>query len=243
MPRLNQIIAIANGQKSRTQSALTQIYHKLQKEELFQGLARSYRSRDAEGEQMPSQQELVKYTVGRAIEEIEAAMTDCWNVVATQDYANCIARGDVKIGDEVIIKGVPAVTLIYLEKQLQDLANEIGRFPTLDAAEEWGESNETATYATPARESVRTKKVPKSFEKYPATKEHPAQVEMYHEDVVVGYWETIKYSGAIPEADKSVYLSRIHKLQDAVKAAREEANGINTEDRKIAEPVFRYLFS
>jgi hypothetical protein len=31
-----------------------------------------------------------------------------------------------------------------------------------------------------------------------ATEKHPAQVEVYHEDVVVGQWKTVKFSGALP---------------------------------------------
>jgi hypothetical protein len=38
MPKLNQIIAVANGKKSQTQSELTRIYHALQKSALLDGI-------------------------------------------------------------------------------------------------------------------------------------------------------------------------------------------------------------
>ena len=43
MPKLNQIIAIANGKKTALQKSITEIYQRLQKAELFSGFARQYR--------------------------------------------------------------------------------------------------------------------------------------------------------------------------------------------------------
>jgi hypothetical protein len=33
---------------------------------------------------------------------------------------------------------------------------------------------------------------------YDATEHHPAQTQLISEDVIVGWWETVKHSGAIP---------------------------------------------
>ena len=35
--------------------------------------------------------------------------------------------------------------------------------------------------------------------KYEATEKHPAQVETYTEDIKVGEWTMVKFSGAIPQ--------------------------------------------
>src|SRR5947209_3792462 len=84
----------------------------------------------------------------------------------------------------------------------------------------------------PARTN-RTKKVPKNHVKYEATKEHPAQVEMYMEDVWVGTWTTVKFSGAIPAAVRNAMLERLRKLLEGVKTAREEANNLEVRAVKI----------
>ena len=47
-------------------------------------------------------------------------------------------------------------------------------------------------------QTLRTKKVPRNHVKAEATEKHPAQVEVYYEDVAVGYWTTVKFSGALP---------------------------------------------
>jgi len=84
--------------------------------------------------------------------------------------------------------------------------------------------------------------VPKNHVKYEATKEHPAQVEMYMEDVWVGTWTTTKFSGAIPVATRNAMLERVRKLTDAVKTAREEANGLEVRGQKVGAAVLGYVF-
>jgi hypothetical protein len=75
-----------------------------------------------------------------------------------------------------------------------------------------------------------------------ATKEHPAQVQVYMEDVPVGDWTTVKFSGALPATRVREILGRVTALQEAVKFAREEANGAEVADQRAGEAVFRYLF-
>jgi hypothetical protein len=75
-----------------------------------------------------------------------------------------------------------------------------------------------------------------------ATEQHPAQVEVYYEDVIVGYWRTVKFSGALPAERVNELLSRVEKLQEAVKYAREEANNIEADEQKVGERVFSYIF-
>ncbi len=66
---------------------------------------------------------------------------------------------------------------------------------------------------------------------------------MYFEDVLVGYWTTVKYSGALPQARINELKSRVVKLSEAVKVAREEANAVTVTDQKIGDRVFDYLFA
>jgi hypothetical protein len=97
-------------------------------------------------------------------------------------------------------------------------------------------------YASDSYQTTKTKKVMKNHVKAEATKEHPAQVETYTEDVVVGYWTTVKFSAAIPAKEKNEMLNRVRELQEAVKCAREEANGMETESKKIGAAVLQYVF-
>jgi len=53
MARLNQIIAVEKGVKSQTFQELTETHHLLQKPAQLAGIARTYRPKDEEGEQLP----------------------------------------------------------------------------------------------------------------------------------------------------------------------------------------------
>jgi len=242
MPKLNQIIAIQAGKKTHAKEALTEAYHLLQKPDLLSGIARSYKPRDEGGELLPPENKFVQTKVKDLVGKISADLIEMFDVVATQDWANCQAKADVNVDGGTILKGVPVTHLLFLEKQLTDLHTFIEKLPVLDPAERWQYNAGQDCYASEPFQTTRSKKVPKTHVKYEATKEHPAQVEMYMEDVTAGTWTIIKYSGAIPAQEKNAMLERVRKLQDAVKAAREEANGLEVTRQKLGQRLLGYVF-
>jgi hypothetical protein len=240
--KLNQIIAVTAGKKTRTQKAITEVYHQLQKTALLDGIARTYRPRDEEGEKFPAERKHVQLKVKDAVAKVKTELMELFDVVATQDEANCVAKADIKIDGDVLLEKVPVTYLLFLEKQLVDLHTLVEKLPTLDPAETWKFSPEADCYTSDAYETTKTKKVLKNHVKSEATKEHPAQVETYSEDVVVGYWTTMKFSGAIHTKEKNDTLERIRKLQESVKCAREEANALSVQPVKIGAKVLDYVF-
>ena len=242
MPKLNQIIAVANGKKSQTQSELTRIHHALQKSALLEGINRTYRPKDEEGEKLPAEKKEVQFTSTEAIRDAARAVAELFDVVATQDAANCQAKADVVVDGQPILREVPVTHLLFLEKQLVDLHTFVDKLPTLDPAERWTYDPNSGVYRSETFETTRTKKVPKNHIKYEATKEHPAQVEVFFEDVIVGTWSTTKFSGSVPADERRGMLERVRKLQEAVKFAREEANGLETVEKKTGQPVLEYIF-
>ena len=242
MARLNQIIAVVNGKKSQTQKTLTEIHHSLQKTEPLFGISRSYQPKDEEGEKLPAESKHVQVKVKESIDKAAAALTDLFDVVATQDQANSSARADIVVEGRALLSQVPVTTLLFLEKQLTDIHTFVEKLPTLDPAETWHYDPTQDCFATDPVQTTRTKKVPRAFVKYEATKEHPAQVETFTEDTIVGHWTAVKFSGAIPAKRRNDLLERVRKLQDAVKMAREEANSAEVQNVKIGERLFSHLF-
>lgn len=243
MGKLNQVIAVLGGKKKAAAEALTVAYHKIQKGALFDGLSRTYQPKDEEGERFPPETKTVQVTVADLVREVRAALTEAVDLVATQDRANTQAVADVRVEGSVVLGKVPVTHLLYLEKQLTDLETFVGKLPTLDPSETWVADEASGYWATRPSETVKTKKVPKAFVRYEATKEHPAQVETFHEDVVTGHWKTVKFSGAIPVPERSAILDRVRQLREAVVKAREEANGmevlpVSTEGKAIFDFVF-----
>ncbi len=242
MGKLNQTIAVVNGKKTQCQKAITEVYHKLQKDALIKGIARTYKPKDEDGDKLPSESKQVQYRVQDGLQAAAEALTELFDVIATQEYANTGAKADVLVNGEALIKGVPVTYLMFLEKQLVDIHTLVDKLPTLDPGEEWLFNDATNSWATKAAETIRTKKVPRNHVLAEATKEHPAQVQVFTEDVVAGYWTTINYSGAIPETLKVRLLTRVKQLQEGVKRAREQANSIDVTEQHIGKPVFEYLF-
>jgi hypothetical protein len=243
MARLNQILAIEKGAKTRAQRVLTQAHQSLLKPAMLEGIARTYRSLADDGEQFPPESKRVQLKAVDAIAEVAAELTRLFDVTATKEAANQEANADVIVDGEPLITDVPVTYLLFLEKQLVDIRTFIEKLPTLDPTQEWDIDPAQGLYATPPVETAKTRKVPRNHVLAAATDKHPAQVEVWHEDVVVGYWSRKLYSGALPAGRVEELLKRVIKLQDAVKVAREEANVRDVEDTHYGKNVFDYLFA
>ncbi|MEV0730144.1 hypothetical protein [Polymorphospora sp. NPDC050346] len=242
MAKLNQIIAVEKGVKSKSFAELTEAHQAVQKPALLSGLSRTYQPKDEEGEQLPPESTRVQVQAEEVLRGIGTTLTRLFDVTATKDWANCVAKSSVVVDGRTIVEDAPVTYLLFLEKQLTDLHTFIKKLPVLDAAESWTQDQSTDSWRTEPVRTIRTKKVPRNHVKAEATEKHPAQVEVYYEDVAVGYWTTVKFSGALPARRVNELLDRVTKLQNAVKFAREEANGTEVADRRVGEAVFGYLF-
>ncbi len=242
MTKLNQIIAVEKGVKSRSFQELTEAHHAVQKPALLSGISRTYQPKDEEGEQLPPESTKVQVRAEDVLRDTAKTLTRLFDVTATKDATNCVARADVALDGRTLLTDVPVTYLLFLEKQLTDLHTFVRKLPVLDAAESWSFNDSADSWSTEPIRTIRTRKVPRNHVKAEATEKHPAQVEVYYEDIPVGYWTTVKFSGALPAKRVSELLDRVEKLQEAVKYAREEANSTEVVDRSVGDKVFGYLF-
>jgi hypothetical protein len=176
------------------------------------------------------------------LNDIRLAMTCLLDLTATQDVSNAGVLVDVKFNDKVILRGLPVTNLLFLEKQLINLHALVSKIPILDPSENWAYSSDVGCYVSGKTVTTKTKKTPRTHIKYDATKEHPAQVEMYYEDVVIGSFDTLKFSGSLSSDEHTTILSRIDMLRDAVKVSREEVNSMPAKDTKVADAIFDFVF-
>jgi hypothetical protein len=241
--KLNQVIAIEKGTKSRALQELTEAHQTLQKPALLAGIARTYRPKDEEGEQFPPESTRVQIKAEDIVRKTTDELTKLFDVVATKDWANCTAKADIIVNGVTLLTQVPATYLLFLEKQLVDLHTFIKKLPILDASELWTFDPSADSWATEPIQTTKTKKIPRNHVKAEATEKHPAQVEVYYEDVLVGNWRTIKFSGSLPAQRVNELLSRVELLQEAVKFAREEANSLEVSEQKVGAKILTYLFS
>jgi hypothetical protein len=241
MARLNQIIAIEKGIKSRSVQELAELQKNLQKPALLSGISRTYRPKDEEGEQLPPESTKVQVKAEEVLRQTVEVLTKLFDITATKDWTNCQAKADVVLDGQTLLSQVPVSYLLFLEKQLAELQTLIKKLPVLDASETWTLDPSFDCWATEPVQTLRTKKIPRNHVKAEATEHHPAQVEVYYEDITVGYWRTVKFSGALPARRVNELLERLEKLSQAIKFAREEANNFEAQEQQISARIFQYL--
>jgi hypothetical protein len=247
MPRLCQVVALEAGTRNRSYAELTALYKKIQKAELINGLTRTYQPRDAEdGEEMPPEATRVQVRAAEVIRDVTTALTRLWDITATRDWANCTATADITIlGDsEPLLRDVPVTYLLFLAKQLSDLRAVIVKFPVHDPADRWVWDDSAGCYRTdPPVQTRRTKKIPRNHVKAAPTDKHPAQVDVYYEDVPVGTWTATKFTGGLPESTRAALLARVDELAEAVARAREEANTRHVDDVQVGNTLLGWAFA
>jgi len=243
MTQLNQLVAIEKGVKAKAARTLTDAYHIIQRVGPLSGISRVYTPKDDEGDRLPAESTLVQVKVSDVLASVQLDLARLFDVTASKDTTNGTATADVKVAGQTLATGLTVPTLLFLEKQLVDLRTFVGKLPTLDPSEKWSVDDNTGAYATDVTQTVRTKKVPRNWVKAPATDKHPAQVEIFHEDVIVGTWTTTKFSGALPAERVRELNGRVDALIEAVKFAREEANQATVTDAEIGERILGFVFA
>ncbi len=246
MTTLAQINALLTGYKPRAQKNFTELHRLAQPGPHLGGVLRTYQPHDDEGETLPAERGYPQVVVESLFPDVTTVLGRLYGLQLTQDVGNTEASADIVVDGRVILADVPVTFMLFLEKQLTDLRTFITKLPVLDPARRWRSDESTANgfYVSETTQTVRTKKVPRTYVKWePPTPEYtqPAQVEVFHEDVALGTWDTTALSGAVPAKTVRELTRRVDTLIEAVKLARELANSQVVVDRDAA-PLFAYLF-
>lgn len=243
MAKLNQIIAIEKGIKSRVTSAVNENYKLIQKAELFNGFDKKYQPKDEDGDQLPNENKFVQQQGRNVLKVLETSLIELYGVTSRKDWTNMVAKADVVVDGATLFPAAPVTFLLFLEKSLTDVRTFISAMPVLDVAENWSTDPNSGLYKTVPVNTSRTKKVQRPLVLFPATDKHPAQTQIVTEDVIAGLWQTVKLSGALPRPEILGYLAKVEKLLKAVKEAREEANmTTEVESPDVGAAVFGYIF-
>lgn len=241
--KLNMLIAIEKDVKSIASKAMNDFYHAIQRTTALAGLTRTYRKINDEGEDFPTESTKVQVDVESFLQNLTKTQVRVMDVTLSKDVTNCVAKANVVVDGDVILRDVPLTYLLFLEKRLVDWHAVISKLPVLDPAQNWTRNDTANAYAADPVETTKTKKVMKVLTLVEASKEHPAQAKEYGEDIVTGYWTKVDFSGALPAKRVAELLERVEKLRAAVKFAREEANMTEVIDAKAGQSVFDFLFA
>lgn len=166
------------------------------------------------------------------------------DVQLNKDATNQTANADLVVNGVVLAAGLPATTLLDLEKELASIRNVIIHAPTLSAGPVWIKDENEGLYVTKdPKVTFSTKKTMKPVVLVPATDRHPAQVEKIMEDVPVAKIEQTVWSGMLTSVEKAEILERVDSLIIAAKRARMRANSTEATDRKIGRVVADYVLT
>lgn len=241
--KLNQVLAVEKSIKTRTYASLTAMHKEAQTPALFNGFSKNYEPLKEDGLPQAPQTQKVQRNAEDMFAEAQKALTELFDVTATKDWGNQVAKADVIVDGQIILKDVPATYLLFLDKQLSDLRDLVGKMTELDGAVDWTKDVNSGLFKSPPLQTHTTQKVQRPLVMYQATDKHPAQTQLITEDQVVGQWTTVKQSGALPVPRKKVLLERIQKLLDAAKVALEEANTTRVDDKCAGAAVLGFIFA
>jgi hypothetical protein len=240
---LNQVIAIVKGVKGRVMSRCNELHNQLQAEALLNGSTREYAPMTEGDTIYPKQEQIVQVNAIDHLKEMADLTAELFDAEAALDYANCSAKADVIVDGTVILSGVPATYLIFLEKSLLDLHTTLAKAAVLKTDKRWKFDELSRLFLTDPEKTIKTKKVEKHIVVVPATVEHPAQVAKVTEDIAEGTWTNTQMSGAMSPARLKLIRDRVQRLIDAVKVAREQANMVAAPEVAIGRKVMAHIFA
>ena len=241
--KLNQVVAIERPTKQRVERSNTDIYHAMQKPDLYEGHYKKYEPLEAGKETFPPDAKHVQQNAVTNLQEVAKNLVELFDISIQRDVANCQAKADITVDGTVLAKDIPITFLMFLEKELNALNTVLNTIPTLDPAESWTFDGGTGMHKTAPRQTIKTAKVQEALVLYPATDKHPAQTQLISVDKIVGNWEAIRISGAAPAPYKKKLQERIQSLLRAVKCAREEANTTQAPEKPVGQKLMDWVFS
>ena len=224
MKKLNQVLAVAKSVQTKRENDFTKVFQDIQKPALTEGFARTYAPKTEDGEKFPAEGKRVQLIVEDALTQAATALREIFNVIALKDQTNMTASADVVLDGEIVLKSVPAVHLLFLEKRAAGIIDFINHLPVLGQDASWMRNEGMGLWQTEPTESFKTRKIESYVVVVQPTKEFPAQTAKQVVDENIGTWKNVNFSGAINADRKKTLLARAEKVQQAVKIAREEAN-------------------
>lgn len=244
--KLYEFLAIESQLKGQADAARKDLKNTFEKKRhLFEEKLVTFQSTEENVPEVTEAQSSIQTTIPSELDWIATLWGKALDASAAIDTGNTTAKADVTLDDgTVILKDVPATTLLDLEKRTAEMQDLVMAIPTLDPAKSFEpDSQRKDTYRAREVRKTRTKKTQRAIVLYHATTEHPAQTQLIPEDVPVGTVREQEWSSLLTPKIKGEILERVEELRRAVKAARQRANdGISIETPAVGSVLFQYAF-
>lgn len=248
MPKLHELLAVQDSLRSQAEATRADLKNTFEKKRThFSEKVVTYKSLTEGVEDKVESQLGLQTTVSKELQWIADKLGKAIDISHQVDEANTLARADVVLDDgTVLLKGVPATSLLQLGHRIKEVQDLVTAIPTLDPAQGFREDKGRGDGIYQARdvEKPRTEKKWEVLTLAVATDKHPAQVEKMAVDRVIGHTIQQEWSSLITVSEKGDMLDRCEEFSRAVKRARSKANdfSVDTSLNKIGETVLEYLF-
>lgn len=244
--KLHQLLAVENsleGQANKTRAELTNTFEK--KRHLLESKVTTF-TPFGEGESSTESQSDIQTTVAKELKWVSGFILKALDASYQVAEANTQARADIVLEDgTTLITGVPATSLLELEKRMTEIQALVTAIPTLDPAKGFSQdpNGEKGVFQARQVNKTRTKKDKVVMVLYAATAEHPAQVQLVDKDIPTGTVSEQEWSSMLTPAVKAELINRVEVLSRAIRSARAKANETEVDvEKKIGAKLLNYVF-
>jgi hypothetical protein len=254
--QLHQILALVQPKSS--DSALTALFktymERVSKEDLLIAKSAHFELVD-EKDNTPAPQDVVNDNTLMTFNTRNEVSQLLDQLAPILDLEFDMALGNQQAGEPILVDGhslfndadgkplkLPVLFLLTLEKYLDTLFDFVNKMATLPTRWTWTFDGNEGVYISNPTVKEYSRKTPKSLTKYEATKEHPAQCEVYHVESVYGKATRVQRCSAISSETKRKTLARISAIREAVNKARTTANCLRVETSSRMKAFLEALF-
>ncbi len=241
MGKLHELLAVEGDLKAQAQrdtAAVKDIFEKGAGK--FLGQVSVHKPASENDETFPPKISRVATTVDQELATVTASFGRWIDAAVQKEETNQEATAVLVFNSQEFL--LPATALLNLESKLLEIRMVYQAIPTNDVTASWKFDKDIGQFISDPPEVRRsTKKIMRAFVASEATKEHPAQVETYNEDVLSGHTTITKQSGMITPNDKRERLERLNHLLQKVKQARQRANDIEATKFEIGKCIFDFI--
>ena len=247
-PKLHEILAVEGDLAGRSEKMRDEAITTFTKrKDHFEGRVkrlRMFADGDKSLEGAGAEHKEMVTTVGEKLKYLRGSYIKYWDAVLQKEATNQEAKANLVVDGAVIAEDLPATFLLGMENRLKELRAVYDHIPTWTPGVKWvvAEGERKGVYRMePDELSLKTKKMAMSKVLYDSTKEHPANIEKWFEDVPIGEFILTRTSGTLSPAQKSALLEKIETLIHAVKQARQRANATEVVKLNVGKKLFDYI--
>lgn len=240
MGKLHELLAVEPDLRTGAEAALAKVRAFFNSDKML-GFARVYQPLEEGGDERPPETKNVEQTVLGELRELARVFGRYVDASLEKEITNRITSADVVVDGQLFLQDVPTPALLNLRGRLEELRKVIAKAPVYDTAQKWTHSGDRGLWESDPETRYSTAKAVRSLVLYEATKEHPAQVQTYTEDVRVGKWQITNYCGSLSPVQHAEILERLDRLIMAVKRAQIRANDVDVVQTKAADKIFTYI--